>query len=409
MAITIQPMFGPKVADDATVLLPMIPPGLSLDLELAVRRYSQAFLTPGGDGEDAADATFKQAHLIATLPAGSHADLAAKLIIGLHDSHPAILDGKLALDASSFETDTSGRILMSVVDDLLVLAKPASDDGWRELVEEHATAREPTLVRDLPEDELERRRHVEGAVMERLLDFEPASLPTLVEKLRIVLAWSISPSGNALDQILLAGQRLVARQQAGRAIWDKAEAEYRRAWALWDKLTDGYTDEEGEAVGAIALPALCRLIETPVPDAAALVVKLIAAWDDGRILDEEEKAAIMTDAMLLAGQDQGCPSTAPLMKIFAERNALIEHLDHDPMSEDEASEGCDRLNVMDGLIMETPALSFDDVSAKLLLAVQLNTEGQEISVEQAVQFVEEAQRIVGVGRVSPTAVALMGK
>ena len=45
--------------------------------------------------------------------------------------------------------------------------------------------------------------------------------------------------------------------------WDLALANFREAWALWPPLGADYTDEQSDAVGAIAFPALERLMATP--------------------------------------------------------------------------------------------------------------------------------------------------
>ena len=88
-----------------------------------------------------------------------------------------------------------------------------------------------------------------------------------------------------------------------RAEWDRVEAEYRKAWALWDDLPDNYANEESDAVDAVAWPALRQLIDTPAPDAAAMLVKMVAAWEGGRIIDEDDKEALIADATLLASLD----------------------------------------------------------------------------------------------------------
>jgi hypothetical protein len=89
-----------------------------------------------------------------------------------------------------------------------------------------------------------------------------------------------------------------------RAEWDQVEAEYRKAWARWDDLPDNYTNEESDAVHAVAWPAMRKLIDTPAPDAAAMLVKMVAAWEGGRIIDEDDKEALIADARRIAAQGE---------------------------------------------------------------------------------------------------------
>jgi hypothetical protein len=92
---------------------------------------------------------------------------------------------------------------------------------------------------------------------------------------------------------------------------------------------------------------------------------------------------------------------------LTDRNTLVEHLDTEALSEGEADQGVDRLNELDNRIITTPAANAYDVIAKLILVVQLRTEGHDISVENAAFLIGETREIFGIGRVSPSAAALM--
>jgi hypothetical protein len=90
-----------------------------------------------------------------------------------------------------------------------------------------------------------------------------------------------------------------------RAEWEKAETAYREAWALWDTLPDDYSNEEADAIQAVAWPAMRKLIDTPAPDAAAMLVKMVSAWEGGLIVTEGDKEALIADATRLAAQREG--------------------------------------------------------------------------------------------------------
>ena len=61
------------------------------------------------------------------------------------------------------------------------------------------------------------------------------------------------------------------------------------------------------------------------------------------------------------------------------------------MSEEASQAGAGELNRLDDVIIRTPATSRDDVLAKLLLGVQLNTEGQHLSEESAFETLAQAK------------------
>jgi hypothetical protein len=398
----IKPVFGPQVADDATVLLPPLPAGLTSELEVAITQYRSAFFSQDDDGEASAERMCSAAHQIAEMPMTAHADIAAKLIIGLHESHPSLIGDQLALDASSFETDASGRILLSVVHDLLRLASPPTqDDEWQALINAQRVAHAATIVRGLDDDEVHSRCNVEDEILYRLIDVPTRSLAEFVQKLGIVLAWSYSPARDVMAKVLADGQRLVSIESADRSTWEAAEAEYRKAWALWDDLGDVYTNEESDAVAAIAFPAMERMMDIPAPDAAAMLMKMIAAREGNRIVNEDDMDALIQDARRFAAFDGNLAAKDQHVGWLTERNALIEYLDSDVPTEDEANERVGHLNELDRRIITTPASTMAAVFSKLLLAVQLTTEGQELVESDAATFVREANAVTGMGRVSP--------
>ncbi len=94
------------------------------------------------------------------------------------------------------------------------------------------------------------------------------------------------------------------------------------------------------------------------------------------------------------------------MAWLTERNTLIEYLDSDEPTEDEANEGAGRLNEIDGRIIKTPATTARlRCSPSCCSPYSLSTEGQELVEGDAAAFVREARAVTGIGRVSPNVVA----
>jgi hypothetical protein len=149
-------------------------------------------------------------------------------------------------------------------------------------------------------------------------DFEPLSLADLAAKLIITAhyrdpehcgdALAIHASDMSADrqaaemQLRCIEWVLEASARPDRSAWEKAEAEYHKAWALWDDLAE-YTNEQSDAVAAIAFPAMQRMMDTPAPDAAAMLVKMIAARDGSRIVTESDMDALVADARRFSGQE----------------------------------------------------------------------------------------------------------
>lgn len=97
-----------------------------------------------------------------------------------------------------------------------------------------------------------------------------------------------------------------------------------------------------------------------------------------------------------------------LLLKLAERNALIDRIDIEDLSDLEAAEESARLSRQDAAILATPAASSDDMFAKLLLLVQSVTEGVMLEEADAAAAVLEAQALTGAGRVSPNVVCAKG-
>lgn len=126
------------------------------------------------------------------------------------------------------------------------------------------------------------------------------------EKLVALQLWSEGSTIPKLEVLAIcddAKRILEAATTADPSAWDAALAEYRKAWALWDTLGEGYSDEESNAVAAVALPAIEAMIDTPAPNAAALAIKIEEARKDRREVTSDDLDAILADVRRLAAME----------------------------------------------------------------------------------------------------------
>ncbi|WP_230771105.1 hypothetical protein [Sphingomonas sp. Leaf4] len=114
------------------------------------------------------------------------------------------------------------------------------------------------------------------------------------------------------------------------------------------------------------------------------------------------------DLARLAGIDLGGPIVVPdASKHTAwlnERNDLLAAADR---SEADVSDdvALTRINDLDGRIITTPATSADDVIAKLVMAMEVQAEGANISSQEAAMLIREAKAHLGIGYVYSAEVA----
>jgi len=158
-------------------------------------------------------------------------------------------------------------------------------------------------------------------------------------------------------------------------------------------------DEEAECVYLASLDVLDSYVpKTPLEFVRVFSVR----FANGLPPTDDMTERLVEIARELAGQPH---DTDQHVAWLSERNALIAYLDSDEPTEDEANEGAGRLSEFDGRIIKTPATTTPAVFAKVLLAAQLSTEGQELVEADAAAFVREARAVTGIGRVSPNVVA----
>ncbi len=255
---------------------------------------------------------------------------------------------------------------------------------------------------------------------EQIHNFEPASVADLAAKLIIAIHYrdpEISGSVLAIDAPEPPIDRLAAEMEL-RCLdwlldrtaltaptsdaWDAAEQAYQKADADLEALSAPFTDEEIDRLADVRGDAIDAIMVLPTTSVAQALRKIeLAMFDESHVRTGVDFAALIADARRFAATDPVSETTDPHLGWLAERNTLIEYLDSNEPSEDEANAGVGRLNEIDGCIIKTPAATTPAVFAKLLLAVQLSTEGQELVEGDAAAIVREARAVTGIGRVSP--------
>ena len=259
-----------------------------------------------------------------------------------------------------------------------------------------------------------------GAAAEQIHNFEPASIADLAAKLIIAIHYrdpETSKSELAIDAPEAAIDRLAAEMELrcldwllDRAAltastsdaWDAAEQAYQKADADLEALSGPFTDEQIDRLADLRSDAIDAIMALPAATSAQALRKIeLAMFDGSHVRTGVDFPALIADARRSVVAELGNATTDPHPGWLAERNTMIEYLDSDAPTEDEANTGVGRLNEIDGRIIKTPAATTSGVFAKLLLAVQLTTEGQELVEIDAAAFVREAQALTGMGRVSP--------
>lgn len=228
-----------------------------------------------------------------------------------------------------------------------------------------------------------------------------------------------------------------AEHQADRGAWQAALATYRRAAAAHEEacsVTDEalkryyaerpddrehpeISERTGLVVASAAQDAACAadaeshsaLLATPSPDLAAVITKLELSRIDG--VDHRDIPHLIADLRRLSsepkGRDAACHdrqwagaatiSSDPHPSWLGERDEVMARLEppRSEVSDEEADMAAARLNVLDNLILETPATSRDGAAAKLLTIVKAISEGHGIVEEDAARVVAEVQPLVG--------------
>jgi hypothetical protein len=235
------------------------------------------------------DMTVEPTHDMANPSTPSSADVAA-----VPPSEAAawgeIIDGFYVLPRSFLGASTEIAAAAELVRSSYFATDEKAPTRWAE-----AAARIAQLPSRTPAD-------VAVKILHGLFDIAPAHHDGL-------LAADVSslPTDNTLNLLLGAATDVVALPAAAPVAdteeWDAALDAHHKAWALWDVLGDNYSNEEANAVSAVAHPALGRLMSTRAPSLAALIVKMEQARIDGTPIADEDWDAVLADVRALAARE----------------------------------------------------------------------------------------------------------
>lgn len=136
MSARVRPVAGNIVGQDL-LILPALGRALSPGMFALLRAYEGAFFyapADDGDGDAAAARWVQAAEQIADHKPTCMADVAGKIMLGLHYMHPEQVDGELAIDSTQFEMRAAGKILCAALGEMIWLsgADPSqmSDRVW---------------------------------------------------------------------------------------------------------------------------------------------------------------------------------------------------------------------------------------------------------------------------------------
>lgn len=209
MAITpLQPGDAPANADmqahDAELPLPDFPVGMSAEMAGAVERYRAAYIA------DDAEEWRLAAVAVAALSARTLPDLAAKLMIGLHELYPGGV-GALLIGVEHFPTDASKDIMLGLLTDALALApvvKPSGVEAFAQALSVYEAAVLPLKAEGLSDDEIDRLGDIETETLEALFAVPAPDFAAVAAKLRAFLAGYATPHDDILAGILTDAERL---------------------------------------------------------------------------------------------------------------------------------------------------------------------------------------------------------
>ncbi|SFP98792.1 hypothetical protein [Sphingomonas rubra] len=115
------------------------------------------------------------------------------------------------------------------------------------------------------------------------------------------------------------------------------------------------------------------------------------------VLAVRDKAADTPDAVKTL--DEIAATHVPFRALLAERNALVDHLDSQATSPDEARDTilCSAINNVENLILGGVSHTPDDTIVRLIALAQVAAEGHEVDDVTAARGIKDAQRHFGIG------------
>jgi hypothetical protein len=415
--------FAPGEQIGNLIVLPDAFDSASGDVAAAAKLICAAYFA---NDEGAPERWTDAAMRLAALPAINLDDVAVKLLHSLFEIAPSRHGDRLAADVDGIPCDTIWALIAGALADIQAAApgveNPKLTDAFfafrsafAELhADEHSDGEEQYRIMD-PADVVMRDEPAftaSGVVMklkrsflalvgqdwsdDAVLDERPARFEAGLQTSDIYeqMFWSA-----IVDLERLAEPVTFRKFATDAATWEAALAHYRGVWSLWDELGEDYTNEESDAVCAVAMPALETLIETPAPDLHALAIKIEEMRRDQREIQDENIDAILADVRRFAAsnatqQSPRTSNTAPAWErakaeYLAAKAALDAYDDGVPGNDDkEADRLTDVRSAAEDALMAIPS---PDAAAFAFKHIVAHGEGRETNCWNTM-LSNEAQR-----------------
>jgi hypothetical protein len=316
--------FAPGEQIGNLIVLPDTFASASDDVAAAAKLIRTAYFA---NDEGAPERWTDAAMRLAALPASTLDDVSVKLAHSLFEIAPSRLGDRLAADIDGIPCDTIWALIAGALADIQAAAPRAENlklaeaffafrSAFAELhADEHSDGEEQYRIMD-PADVVMRDEPAfttSGVVMklkraflaivgqdwsdEAVFDERPPRFEAGLQTSDIYeqMFWSA-----IMDLERLAEPVTFRRFATDAASWEAALTHYRQAWSLWEELGENFTNEESDAVCAVAMPALETLIETPAPDLDALAIKIEEMRRDQREIQDEDIDAILANVRRFA-------------------------------------------------------------------------------------------------------------
>ncbi|WP_288935098.1 hypothetical protein [uncultured Sphingomonas sp.] len=194
------PAAGDRIGMDR-LILPPIESSFSPDMADLYAEYHAAWL----------DGTIDPCPIVRQIAAADPvtiADVAAKMLVGLHYLHPVVQGGQLAIESSEFATNAAGEALCAVFGDLVALAgadfAAPGIVAWN--VAENrfhdAVARVDALPMPFSDAELSKLVEASTEALDHWLEMSPPSPRHALERLATVVAYEADSLGNTGTDIV---------------------------------------------------------------------------------------------------------------------------------------------------------------------------------------------------------------
>jgi hypothetical protein len=372
-------------------VLPAVPANISSELAGIVAEYTVAFL---GD----CDQWYAAARRVRGFKPATFAELATKLLIGLHYQDPEICEGGLAIGAPSCRDDRlATEMAIDCLDWALRFAVPPVSPEW-EAAEEalrqvDLELEDPAIVED---EDVDRLADIRGEKVDAILAL-PAQTPAQALR-KIELAMfddHMVRTGSDFPAVFAEAKRVILGQHA---IENKVPVESRLepsavatggidphpSWLtergiITARLESSADKPEEQADRADRLNALDNLIlSTPATTregASAKLLTVVKALSEGHVTVEEDAARIVAEVQPLLempasghGATGGSAGLSPVMSKIVAAWADASRAFGSFSGPDEICDAlCEASHTLARAVANTPAETHDDLAIKVYM------------------------------------------